>query len=702
MAVLKPHDKSDHSTETAKPAASSNGQAPRSEEAPKVAAAPNEKPQGAPTTNAPPRGRAKKTATIGQRRRDFMIAPRQVAGFAPMSADFIVQSLKNSPDIEVVGSIESPQVLGLQSDGSSAFGSIVLARMHVDKAKQLATQAGSRVLVEYDAPLTLGADLAAQEARVANPGVTVFSGEGFQATFEVLDDAGRPVPEAEVFLFGSVWPTQGSTDAGGRVALDIKGDRPETIQTLYVKPKSDYWSLWLPHPAIDPAGVNSVEVKPITTLYPDFPKKQLLGWGERAMGLDRLPPMMNGAGIKIAIIDSGAAQQTHRNLHSFGPGLSVVNPDQGAWTNDTIGHGSHCGGVIAGGPAGAAASGVRGFAPAAEIHVIQVFPGGQFNSLVQALDYCIAHEIDVVNMSLGGGQPSQIVEQRLIMAKQAGVACFVAAGNSGGPVQFPASSPHVLAVAAVGKLGEFPDDSFHATQIMPGSSDPDGYFSAKFSCFGPEVDVCGPGVAIVSSIPADGFSPWDGTSMATPHITGMGALILAHHPDFKSNFATRDAKRVERLFQIVKESATPMNFGDPGRTGAGLPNVARALGVDRLASAASTLGSLPVNDDQARVLAQLLGALMSAQAARPREVAANPAPIAPASALPDDGWRNPPAARGPAAITVGALRPMGSVAGFQSGFQPMAADPFAPTTPMPAAIDFNALRSAMMNAGLMQ
>jgi subtilisin family serine protease len=365
-----------------------------------------------------------------------------------------------------------------------------------------------------------------------------------------------------------------------------------------------------------------------------------MGWGERAMGLDRVPPSYNGAGVKVAVIDSGAAQ-THRNLHGLTRGASMVGDDRTAWTVDTIGHGSHCAGIIAGGPVGT--GGIRGFAPAAEVHVCRIFPGGRFSDLVSALDYCMEQGIDVANMSLGGGDPSQIIEERIVRAKQMGLACIIAAGNSSGPVEFPASTPHCLAVAALGKWGEFPDDSFHSQQALDGFQSRDGYFPAKFSCFGPEIDVCAPGVGIVSSLPADGFGAWDGTSMATPHVTGLAALVLAHHPDFKGGFQNRNARRVERLFQILKETATPLQFGDPNRSGAGLPNAMRALGLEAGAAAAA-----PAGDPSPDILRRLLGL--------------KPAVAIPANAMMPQSvspMQNDPGsvARGPAQIMVAGIAP---------------------------------------------
>ena len=257
--------------------------------------------------------------------------------------------------------------------------------------------------------------------------------------------------------------------------------------------------------------------------------------------------------------------------------------------------------------------------------------------------------IDVVNMSLGGGEPSKIIEDRIVRAKQMGMACIIAAGNSSGPVQFPASTPHCLAVAAMGKWGEFPEDSYHSQQALDGFQGRDGYFPAKFSCFGPEIDVCAPGVGIVSSLPADGFGAWDGTSMATPHVTGLAALVLAHHPDFKGGFQNRDARRVERLFQILKETATPLQFGDPNRSGAGLPNAMRALGLET--GVAPGVAAAPAADPSLETLRRLLGL---ARADAPSMVPAGA--IAPQSVNPMQSGASH-VTRGPAQTTGATLAP---------------------------------------------
>jgi subtilisin family serine protease len=132
----------------------------------------------------------------------------------------------------------------------------------------------------------------------------------------------------------------------------------------------------------------------------------------------------------------------------------------------------------------------------------------------------------------------------------------------------------VLAVSAIGKLGEFPSDSYHAQTVQPNLT-VGTMFSAKFTCFGPQVAVAGPGVAIVSTVPGGGYASWDGTSMATPHVTGMGALVLAHHPLLRDGARVRNEQRVAQLFALLASAGTRY-LGDPTREGAGLPDLQRA------------------------------------------------------------------------------------------------------------------------------
>lgn len=528
-----------------------------------------------PSADAKPASR-----DVRQRKGQFLIAPRrnlgmQMMGIAPLSFSVVEQALKDSPDIQIIDRVGPKQVVGALGTGMQE-GGVLVALMHEDKAQALAQQGQGQLIVERDQPLQLHDVSYPQQPPLANCNLPM-SGSAFTAEFVVMGKD-QPVAGADVYLFGSLLPAHGVSDANGRVKLTLFGESAASIRRLYVKPRADYWSFFQLQPDVSDSDLNLIGLRPLSE-WPslkNFPQQQQLSWGQKAMRLDQLPNTYRGQGVKIAVIDSGCAN-SHQDLTQVSHGYDIVNKatNTATWNVDTISHGSHCTGVIAGLDS---ATGIRGFAPDAEVHACKLFPGGQVSQLIDALEYCIEQQIDVVNMSLGGADYSEALEQQIIRAKQAGIACIVAAGNSGGPVQYPGSSQHVLTVAAIGRINEFPNDSYH-TQTMTAMVDANGFFSASFSCFGPEVAVCGPGVAITSSVPDNNFAAWDGTSMATPHITGLAALVLAHHPEFRGAGQMRSAARVERLFQIIKHACQPLMLGDQRRTGFGLPDVLRAVGL---------------------------------------------------------------------------------------------------------------------------
>jgi len=304
------------------------------------------------------------------------------------------------------------------------------------------------------------------------------------------------------------------------------------------------------------------------------------GWGGRAMGLDRLPPEYRGGGIKIALIDSGVAA-SHKQLGDISLGFAGPAAGDGrSWLQDPIGHGTACAGIISAAwdtPKVQVVSGMRGYASAAELHACKLPRDTRASDLVAALDYCMSAGIDLICLGFGCQRGSAIVEQRVVAAKQRGIAIVAAAGSSGGPVQFPACSPHVLAVGAIGRAGTYPEDTPHAAHAAAAAVIGGGFFVPAFSCRGPEIDLCAPGVAVISCQSPDGYAAFDGTTLAAPHVAALAALVLAHHVDFRRDFANRDARRVERLFQILKETAQPL--GHPALTGAGLPRAAAALGL---------------------------------------------------------------------------------------------------------------------------
>jgi len=496
-------------------------------------------------------------------------------GIAPLQFSVVEQALRDSPDIEIIDRVGPKNAIGALGAGMPGGAGVLVARMAEEKATALAMQSQGQLIVERDQSLQL-LDVNYPQSELVNYSLPMSGGALTAEFFVTAQD--KPIEGAEVYMFGSLLPARGVTDANGRVRLTLFGETTTSVRRLYVKPRMDYWSFYQEQPDISDEEINVVKLRALSD-WPslaNFPKQQQLSWGQKAMRLDQLPPHFRGQGIRIAVVDSGAANK-HQDLTHITHGYDIINKqrDTSTWTVDTLAHGSHCAGVIAGLDS---AVGVRGFAPDAEIHACKLFPGGQISQLIDALEYCIEKQVDVVNLSLGGAEPSEALEQQLLRARQAGVACIVAAGNSGGAVQYPAASQHVLAVAAIGRLHEFPADSYHTQSLTP-QMDTNGFYAARFSCFGPEIAVCAPGVAITSSVPDNNYAAWDGTSMAAPHVTGLAALVLAHHPDFQGAIRMRNAQRVERLFQIIKASCRPVMVGDQRRTGFGLPDAPRAVGL---------------------------------------------------------------------------------------------------------------------------
>jgi subtilisin family serine protease len=509
--------------------------------------------------------------------RRYMIAPTNTS----TTTSAITERLRDLGVSEIVRVLE-PRDTGMSP--------VIVVRTNAETAATLRRTGVpnvSALLVERDQALQ-PATAIAREGRRGLLATATPLGAGFTTTIQVQGENEQPVERAIVQLIGSRWTAEGITGRDGKVNLTLFGELPGQPMTLLVKPRAGYWGLYREN--WDPQGDgNVVALRPLSSI-------QELPWGGRAMRFDQLPPDYRGAGTRIALIDTGVATTSHRQLAGIKQGLDAAAGDERGWSQDQAGHGTPCAGILV--AAADKETGVRGYAPGAELHVCKLGLEAYCSDLVAALDYCIDREIDVACIGYGCARGSAIVEQRLALAKRRGVAAIAATGSDGGVVQFPACSPQVMAIGAIGRNGTFPDDSLESLELDQPQSDlllaaGSGLFVPTFSCTGPEIDLCAPGVAVISCQSPDGYAVCSGTSVAAPHVAALAALVLAHRDEFQSRFARRDARRVERLFQVMKETAQPL--GDPLRTGAGLPDAARALGIQSSAFASSMPLTSPVS-----------------------------------------------------------------------------------------------------------
>ncbi len=518
------------------------------------------------------------TAVPPRRRRECYILGTRMApdgqppGYSPFSMEEVVRYLGRQENVEIVRRLKLGREQPFTVDGSSA-SEIVVAKIDERKAQWLRSVAPPQLIIERDS-LLARADYLSLPAWPIGTMLPLRS-VAADVVIRVIGERDQPLARARVVIDGGELPVQGLTDESGVARIAFFGDSLEAVQTLFIRAASDHWDRLIIAPRLI-ASVNSVGLRPLSEFYPKFPGERLLAWGQRLMGVDPAAGRFSGRGVRIGVIDSGC-DNSHPLLRHVTRGKDFTGPNaETGWTQDLVSHGTHCAGILA---ASSTEHGIVGFAPEAELHVLKVIPGGRVSDLLAALDECIERELDLINISVVSEGFSELVAQRLQEARSKGIACIVAAGNTGGLAAFPATLPGVMAVAAIGKLKEFPSDSSHALSVGAQLSGTDGLFAATFSGAGPQVAVSAPGVAVVSTVPGGGYAARDGTSAAAAHVTGFAALVLAHHPLFQAGaYKARSEQRVHALFELIRASAVPRFSTDPLRSGAGVPELTRVPG----------------------------------------------------------------------------------------------------------------------------
>ncbi|MEM7269125.1 MAG: S8 family serine peptidase [Pseudomonadota bacterium] len=357
----------------------------------------------------------------------------------------------------------------------------------------------------------------------------------------------------------------GQTDATGQVTMSYP-DFATPVAVL-VSPYSGFWSTWSHRPRAN-----------MTVTCARLPRSGPQDWWHRAVGTPRSYDPMLGNGIRVGVIDTGCGP--HGGLaHVQNVGAFIGqnhNPGGGA---DVDSHGTHVCGIIGARPAAAGEYG--GIAPGCDLMSARVFAtsdGAANIDIADAIDFLSKdEEADLINLSLGGEFPSIIVRDALQDAEERGSLCIAAAGNSEGAVNFPAANPECVAVSALGLLGETPPNSYSADAIPndPNAFGFEGIFMAGFSCRGPEIELTGPGVGVVSTVPerfglTRPYKELDGTSMASPAATGAIAAILSRSPTYAG--LERNGGRTAFARNLAGQFGRDAGL-DPALQGRGLPNM---------------------------------------------------------------------------------------------------------------------------------
>jgi len=528
----------------------------------------------------------KTSATVVRRKQRYLIGFRSLPGITSVLGDPFFERLAQMEQVEIIRRLPATQAAPLSNAAAhTAMSETVVVRMDEQRGEALRQNAPPHIIVERDAPLGYSDMLVPEPLNWRNVVQAMpFPRPRRELRFRILGEAERPLANAVINMYGPGFPVQAVTDSSGQASLQSSAVDGSGIHAIYVRPAADYWERYIRNPLLESGQVNVIRLSPLDRASRSFPGERPYGWGQRIMKFDRVSSDWKGAGTKIGLIDSGC-DSSHPLLRHIVRGVDFTRDnDPQSWNSDELGQGTHCAGIVAASAAALSASGsasseIVGCAPDSELHIFKVVPGGYLSDLIDALSQCIERRLDIVQIGVSAEQFSEIVAQKITEARLHGIACITGAGNSGGAVQFPGNVPGVLTVSAVGKLGEYPQDTRHAQRALPQLIAFSGIYATNFSASGPQVGVCAPGVAVVSSVPGGGYASWDGTSMAASHVVGFSALLLAHHPMLQSiNYGARADQRVSTLFDILRVAAIPYAQVDPNRVGAGLPDLQQVPG----------------------------------------------------------------------------------------------------------------------------
>ena len=284
-------------------------------------------------------------------------------------------------------------------------------------------------------------------------------------------------------------------------------------------------------------------------------------WHLTSIDMEKAWDITRGKGVTVAVIDTGVAIEEEPGAIQV-TDLANTNhvrgydfPGNDDLADDVQGHGTHVAGTIAQSTNnGRGGAGIAFEATIMPIKVLDDSGQGTNADIADGIRFAADNNADIVNMSLGGPNRSQIIEAAVDYAKSKGVTLICAAGNSGkNEVLYPAGYPQCIAVSSVGPSGKM----------------------AYYSTWGDHVDIAAPGGdlrngqqgGVFQSTVQNGrdvFKALQGTSMACPHVTGVAALI--------HSLGTTDPDEIRN---VLRRTATPRTPKD--KYGSGILNAYEAV-----------------------------------------------------------------------------------------------------------------------------
>ena len=240
-----------------------------------------------------------------------------------------------------------------------------------------------------------------------------------------------------------------------------------------------------------------------------------------------------------ADLDGDRVDKDGDGLIDDGHGWDFVDNDKdpsevaGDPTKTVAGHGTFIAGII------------TTLAPECRILPIRAFPPDGISdgfTVASAIKYAADHGANVINLSLGSDVPLALLKDAILDARGRGITLIAAVGNENSDLapQFPSTMDEVMAVAAIDLAGK----------------------KAAFSNYGAHVDVCAPGVNLISAYPSanrDDYAQWSGTSFAAPFAAAEAALVIAADPQ------VADVKKTIESTAVNLDALNPQFAGELGK-----------------------------------------------------------------------------------------------------------------------------------------
>lgn len=306
--------------------------------------------------------------------------------------------------------------------------------------------------------------------------------------------------------------------------------------------------------AAPPAGACQGEPEPARPAVGELP------WAQRALDLNRTWPHSTGAGVTVAVVDSGVDADHPQLRHTVLPGADFHLVGNLAGNFDCVSHGTAVASIIVAAPAEGV--GFRGVAPGARVLPVRITDrelndGGEATPIspdvvAAGIRYATDQGAGVINLSLSGYGDFPAIRDAIAHAQARDALVVAAVGNRDGQapgLSYPAGYDGVLGVGSIDIQG----------------------VRAEGSLAGPQVDLVAPGQDVLAAARGAGHDYRAGTSFAAPFVSGVAALVRARYPSL-------DARQVAR--RLMATAAPAPGGQDSPEYGAGIVDPYRAVTED--------------------------------------------------------------------------------------------------------------------------